>query len=244
MNTMKRFSFLAALGLAILGAGTAQAQEPIGSFITFGRPFSYTAPSGTATLAADTSAIFAFDTGPLAGIGIDSTMTFLATTSTAVEPDVAPVGGNFQVIADTTPGSIEFTATESVSSGGVSVSSGDVRLTVSFRNAVLRADTATTAGIEAADGSLAVASPPVQVVDISSPVLGISFFNETFSLALDSIMPGLSVPTSDGFFGDFDSQLEGAFSGNIPEPATLAMFGIGLIGLPTFAAIRRRRTKA
>lgn len=241
---MKRFAFLAAIGLAILSPGMARAQE-IASFFAFGRPLSYTSTGGSATLMANSSnVIFGFDTGPLSDIPIDATLSYMATTSSSVEPDAVPISGNSQLIADTSPGAITFTADEAVSAGGTSIAAGDTLLTVSFTNALLRPDTNTTASIQAADGEAAVAGPPIQTVNISSPVLGISFIDESFSLALNSIQPALSVPTSDGFFNDFTSQFAGSFSGAIPEPASLALFGVGLIGLPTALAVRRRRAKA
>ena len=117
-----------------------------------------------------------------------------------------------------------FSGTFSMSQDGTLIASG------TFDSATL---------VQAAGGQASLAIPVVSFAsDIFKPLTNLSF-------SIDVAGTGTLVDAGSSF-NNFDGVVSGTFAGTvIPEPASLAMAGLGMLALPAAAfAARRRRAKA
>jgi hypothetical protein len=74
----------------------------------------------------------------------------------------------------------------------------------------------------------------------SSGVGGTGLLANSFALAMTSINPGLTIGAG-GFLNSFTSAVTGSFTAStVPEPASIAMFGTGILATIAFASQRKR----
>lgn len=133
--------------------------------------------------------------------------------------------------------------------GGVNFVTGDELLRVSFSSGAL-------SGFRAGASPGFTSSLPGDTVTFSANMkyfnfagavsqnYGISFTGlDTTDLSEPPVgVSGFQINSSNSLIRSFRADGTGSFAaGIIPEPASLAMVGLGLIGLPTAIAIRRRR---
>lgn len=215
----RRFTFLAALALVVSFATGAQAQSS--GFATFnqsgnGNPISYTTTGGGLPVVLSGSTAGNFDVtnlGFLAAPGPDEfPNASLAFTATSNSVATNPAAGVF--VQD------GFSGTFSIVSNGTNL------LSSTFSNATLS---------QAGGGG---ATFTIRSEGSSSDIF-LPLFDETFSFTFANA-PAFMI--SNGAFQNFSSNVGASFSAQvIPEPATLAMAGLGIFALPLAVRVARRR---
>lgn len=177
---------------------------------------------------------------------VDATLTFSAVSTQAAS--VTPQGNVLQAFDS---GTIVIRSAINGVRGGTTFAVGDEILRVSFVNSSV-----TLAGSLGGTATTLQASStgvgPDDITYSANP----KFFNfasqfvENFALAFSGMEnggpgPGLAIGAN-GAIQSFRTSGTGTFAvaqGIIPEPATLAMAGLGLMGIPALALIRRRRAR-
>lgn len=152
---------------------------------------------------------------------------------------------------DENPVSINaFFSLDAVSTAGVTNIGGNVYTqpysgTFSITNAGFNYLSGTFDGIDLGiDGGTTMvfgSTDPPLLLNFTSDVIGMSLSDPSaMALALTNITPGVSIVNNS--FGDFTSSVAGNFSATdlseVPEPATLALLGVGLSAI---AARNRKR---
>lgn len=267
---MKRFLGLIALGaigLAALPASQAQAQ--VFNVATFeqlsdqDRPFTFVNNNlnpGTLTgTATNVPVAFRFVGGnpfltnaALAtqnsgtGIGkvsnVDMNLSVTATApATVFPPDPAP----FQILTQSTlSGFMEFRYTgANTNIAGTAFNTNDLLLRVDFTiSSIYGQRNGTSATMDGSDvaGDMTIVTfssdPSNKFFDFS----GIK--DEAFSVAFSNLSASLQRAAVNNLLSSFNASGSGRFSaGFVPEPGSIAMVGLGLLGLPGLAVLRRRR---
>lgn len=268
---MKRFLGLIALGaigLAALPASQAQAQ--VFNIATFeqvsdqDRPFTFVNnnlnPGGTLTGTATAVPVtFRFSGGnPFltnaalatqnsgAGVGkvsnVSMNLSVTATTpATVFPPDPAPL----QILSQSTlSGFMEFRYTgANTNIAGTAFNTNDLLLRVDF---TVSSITGTRGGTSATMDGSDITSDMTLVTFSSDPSNKFFSFSgikdEAFSVAFTNLSSSLQRAAVNNLLSSFNASGSGRFSaGFVPEPGSIAMVGLGLIGLPGLAVLRRRR---
>jgi MYXO-CTERM domain-containing protein len=238
MKRLTSLLALAVLGLAAFSAGQANAQT-LASFTpkAFNKPFVFTSTNvPPQTLSASLSNVpvtFSFGTTALQGsklalanTTVDAKMSFSVTATAA-----ATLNGT-QVRQQTNSGTWKFVYDGPSNS---LLNTGDTLLEVTFGSALVQG--------EAMVGNILATDPSNGVVFLNNSA-AFNFagtFDQGFSTSLFGSSPAFSIGTG-GVMSGFRADGVGGFSLSVvPEPASLAMAGLGLLGLTGIAVVRRRR---
>jgi hypothetical protein len=219
----RRVSFLATLALVASLATAAQAQTSL-AFGTFGQTtgtpsVSYTGGGDLpSTLTVNTTGFFSIiEPNFLIDPGGPLFYSNVSFSLTATSNTAAEVNGN-----ESSQNGFEGTFT--MTSGGTNILSGDIDL------ALLSQRVPNAASFES------------ESVSYSSDIFLPGLFDEQFILSFLTLTPQtLSVGGGGGFNNFTARSTSGNFSAAIPEPATLAMAGLGIFALPLAVRTARRR---
>lgn len=229
---MKRMTFLAMLATATLLAGDAQAQSSANFFSSFtqrgtGTPFSYTRTSpgmgGPLPALIEATAQVDFRVNNASYLSMPGPTIYDDVTFKLIGESSAMA--TTTVIGSTTLKSQDgFSGMFSIMSGGTNLLSG------TFTEGTL---------LQTASNEAALS---IGLASFSSDIF-LPLTDERFTLSLSGPFGSL-IPDS-GAFQDFDAGVSSTFTAAvIPEPATLAMAGLGVLGLPMALRIARRRRTA
>jgi hypothetical protein len=268
MKRLLTFLTLGLLGMAALPADSAKAQNvtstTFAQFTQIGgnKPFSFVnnnidgagqSLTGSATNVSVNFHFFAspFTQGTLAGNSVNASLSW--TGAATADASGGPfIGQNFNA------GTLQVVYTgPNTTVGGVNFVTGDVLLTVTYGSGTLF-------GLAGSSSPTFQASRPANVVTYAANSKYFNFggaTNENYSLGFSGLATpgsgggtnppftqpptntaGFQVNTNNVMVRSFSADGSGTFAaGFIPEPASLAMVGLGLIGLPAVLAVRRRR---
>jgi len=229
-------SFVPALLAFFLLAGAASAQSTtFAQFLNLsgGKPFEFTNNGGSFSGTADTNVVFGFSNdnpflvdSSLEGETVDAELSMSLTTSTFGT-------SNGTVVQTIDSGTITFTATEAT--GPIAI--GDTLLSVSFTGGILTGDKGTSSpGLVSVGSSVTYSSDP-DIFDFTDVAL------ENFALSFSGSSTPFELAGSSGssFLKSFNANGSGTFAAAVPEPATIAMVGAGLLGVPVLMLRRRRK---
>lgn len=214
----RRFSFLAALALVASIATGAQAQNTIASF---------GAQNGLGLISYSTA-------GMASTLVINQTIGFnVVDPSLLINPaNVGPFNNaNLSLTATTTSAPSGSPGTQNGFTGSFSVVSqggGMTLLSGTFASGTLEVQNR-NAFFNALD------------VDYTGGIFVPGLFDEALNFAILGLNPNLPGLANNGFQNFTGNSASGNFAGAIPEPATLAMAGFGILALPLAARVARRR---
>ena len=226
---------LAVASLVVLGlAGPTRAQSvPFGTFVQAGpgRPFSFTGDTST------TSASFVATSTPV---------TFMFYVNTAFAPAFTAIQANLELsgtlAAKATPAGVGLITQniDQFSSFKITDSMNRTILGASpFTGAITGVANATTVNLTSKQPE----GNTLQFFSDYSP--GVSLvLQDSVTFVLSSLTTPLSINPTTGFLNNFSSGISGTFSAVVPEPASVALMGLGLAGIPTAHILRRRRKAA
>ena len=230
---------LALAALALTAPSSAQAAPA--SFAQFtqsvsGAPFNFSNNTSNATIglsnfSTSTPVNFNFLSGP-------DTSTHLATLSVTAVTTAA---------ATSTPIAGKSFIDQSINGGGspssdvlkiVDNATGKILLSLTFTGDILGFQSNST-------GQISGSTARGNTVTYSSDYGNFGTGTNTYSLGLTSINPVLSIGPG-GFLNSFTSSINGSFRGSfqpvgaVPEPASVAMFGSGILATALLASQRKR----